>query len=266
MVPATPVTLVVVVAVPVGTKPRHLVSLPVLTPLWLVAGVLVVIPPNRTARAPPSVTLQQLEVAAVAVAPAELTPASPVVLVEVAPAPVPVVVLQPGRDNPVVLPWGRRVVALVVALAISVGLQAARTMLVTVARVYHFTPCIGRVVAEEEAALSLALESEAAPMRVLAVMPAAVPAVPVVSPLTEVVTAAPQCVPRMPASPAPLILVAEVVAGPLAAYRRDSQIRAPVGPALLLLGISHPQWKRLVVPKPPTAAIPYTPSTPLVHL
>ena len=200
----------------------------------------------------------------VAVAPAESTPASPVVLVEVAPAPVPVVVLQPGRDNPVVLPWGRRVVALVVALAISVGLQAARTMLVTVARVDHFTPCIGRVVVEEEAARRT--PTEAAPMRVLAVMPAAAPAVPVVSPLTEVVTAAPQCVPRMPASPAPLILVAEVVAGPLAAYRRDSQIRAPVGPALLLLGISQPQWKRPVVPKPPTAPIPYTPSTPLLHL
>ena len=35
---------------------------------------------------------------------------------------------------------------------------------------------------------------------------------------------------------------------------------------LLLLGISHPLAPSVVVPKPPTAPIPYTPSTPLLHL
>lgn len=199
-----------------------------------------------------------------AVAPAESTTARTVVLVVVAPAPVPVVVLQPGRDKMVVLPVRQMVVAVVVALAILVKPQAARTMLVTVARVYHFTPCIERVVAEEEAVRRTL--TEAAPMRALAVMAAAVTAVPAVSPLTEVVPAAPQTVPRTPASLAALILVAEVVAEALVAYRQDSQIPVLVGPALLLLGISQPRWQRPVVPKPPRATIPYTPSTPVVHL
>ena len=84
-----------------------------------------------------------------------------------------------------------------------------------------------------EAPLSRVLESGAAPTRALVVLAAAAPAAPVVYPLTGLQPAAPQCAPRMPASLAPLILVAVVVVAPLVACQSDSQIRVLVVLVLL---------------------------------
>ena len=84
-----------------------------------------------------------------------------------------------------------------------------------------------------EAAPSTVLALEAASTRALVVLVAAATAAPVVYPLTGLQPAAPQCAPRMPASPAPLILVAVVVVAPLVACQRDSQIRVLVVLVLL---------------------------------
>jgi hypothetical protein len=84
-----------------------------------------------------------------------------------------------------------------------------------------------------EAAPPTPVPLEAASTRALVVLAAAAPAAPVVYPLTGLQPAAPQCAPRMPASLAPLILVAVVVVAPLVACQRDSQIRVLVVLVLL---------------------------------
>ena len=164
-------------------------------------------------------------------------PAAPVVLVVAAAVPASVGAAQPTKEILVVLPLEPTAVAVVVVLVLSVGRQAARTKLVTAARA-----CLPQLVAsrprepvveEEEAPLSRVLESGAAPTRALVVLAAAAPAVPVVYPLTGLQPAAPQCAPRMPASLAPLILVAVVVVAPLVACQSDSQIRVLVVLVLL---------------------------------
>jgi len=202
-------------------------------------------------------------------------PAVLVVLVVVAPATVAVVVVQPTEMTVADRNPARTAAAVVVVLVLAAGTQTVSTKLVTAETVHRLRLAVRLLrepaVEEEEAALllahtPLAIQPEAAPMRVLVVVEAAVPAVPVVSTVTGVKPAAAQTAPRTPVSPAVLILVAVVVVAPLVAWGRDSQIRALAGPVLLLLGIFRQQCMRSVVPKPATAPILFIPSSRLVHL
>ena len=153
-------------------------------------------------------------------------PAVLVVLVVVAPAKVAVVVVQPTEMTVADRNPARTAAAVVVVLVLAAGTQTVSTKLVT-AETVHRLRLAGRllrepVVEEEEAARRiiqppLALQPEAANGRVMVVVEAAVPAVPVGSTVTGLKPAAAQTAPRTPASQALLILVAALVVAPLVA-------------------------------------------------
>ena len=236
----------------VGTAKAHCPSRPVVTPLQLVVVVLGVITTRNKGRLPSSVLLHQLEAAAAGMPrPGVETPVVLVVLVVAAAAAVVVVVVQAGREIAVV-PQGRTVVAVVAVLVVLAATEVARTMLVTVAEV-HRPRLVVRLLREPaavvvEAALSTqAVTQAAAPTRVLVVLEAAAPAVPVVSAMTGQEPAAAPIATRSLASLGPVILVAAAVVAAAVASRREGRVRVLVGPALSLLGISRLQCQRPVV-------------------
>lgn len=245
-----------VVGIETGRFPSQV---PVVTPSRLVVVVPVVIPPYNKGRPPPSrrtMTIHQREVVeAPAPEAGTIIPAATVLLVVVAPAAVTAETVRVGWERAVVAPPARMVAAVVVVLVLAVEMRPARvatrstSKAVTAAR-GSILQLVGRhtctrVVEEEEAVLTqqhtpLALQPEAAPMRVMVLDPTvAVTAAKVASTATEALPAAPQTVPRTPVKPAMLIVVVAVVVVPLVAFTQDSQIPALVGPALLLLDINR---------------------------
>jgi len=249
---ATPLHPVGAPAARVGTAKAHCPSRPVVTPLQLVVVVLVEIRTPNKGRLLSSVLLHQLEAAEARMPrPGVETPVVLVVLVEAAAAAVVVVMEQAGREKAVV-PQGRTVAVAVVALVVAAATEVARTMLVTVAEVQR-PRLVVRLLRDPaavvvEAALSTqAATQAAAPTRVLVVLEAAAPAVPVVSAMTGQEPAAAPIVARSVASLGPVILVAAAAVAAAVASRREGQIRVLVGPALSLLGISRLQCQRPVV-------------------